>query len=55
LTSALVGDKLPVSNSGLWIRGWVVLKVNMDDMEKLKLLTLSGIEPRPLGGPTKNI
>jgi hypothetical protein len=32
-----------------WIGGWVGLRAGLDDVEKRKFLTLSGLELRPLG------
>jgi hypothetical protein len=37
-----------------WIGGWVGPRVGLDDVEKRKLLTLTGFELRPLGRPTRN-
>jgi hypothetical protein len=37
-----------------WIGGWVGSKAGLDDMEKLKLLTLLGLELRPLGRPARS-
>jgi hypothetical protein len=33
------------------IGGWVELSAGLDDMEKRKFLTLTGLELRPLGRP----
>jgi hypothetical protein len=30
-----------------WIGGWLNPRAGLDDMEKLKFLTLLGLEPRP--------
>jgi hypothetical protein len=32
-----------------WIGGWVGLRVDLDDVEKRKFLTLLGLEIQPLG------
>jgi hypothetical protein len=37
-----------------WIGGWVDPRVGLDDMEKWKFLTLSGLELRPLGRPASS-
>jgi hypothetical protein len=34
-----------------WIGGWMDPRAGLDDMEKRKILTLSGLELRPLGRP----
>jgi hypothetical protein len=55
LTSALVGGEWSTSRPGRftlgervhgthWIGGWVDLRVGLDDLEKRKFLTLSGLE-----------
>jgi hypothetical protein len=36
-----------------WIGGWVGPGVDLDDVEKRKLLTLLGLELRPLGLPER--
>jgi hypothetical protein len=62
LSSALVWSKWSVSPLAAlppgerapgihWIGGWVNLRIGLDDMEKLKFLTLLGLELRPLGSP----
>jgi hypothetical protein len=40
------GERVPVTHS---TGGWVDLRAGPDDVEKRKLLTLSGLELRPLG------
>jgi hypothetical protein len=37
-----------------WIGGWMDLTVGLNFMEKRKLLTLPGLEIRPLGRPTRS-
>jgi hypothetical protein len=65
LTSALVGGEWSDSHPGRftpgerapgthWIGGWVNSRTGMDDVEKRKLLTLPGLELRPLGRPARN-
>jgi hypothetical protein len=60
LTSALVGGEWSASGpcrftpleSGpgtRWIRGWVGPRTGLDDVEKIKFLTPSGLVLRPLG------
>jgi hypothetical protein len=60
LTSALVGGEWSTSRPGRftprekgpgthWIGSWVDLRAGLDDLEKIKLLTLPGLELRPLG------
>jgi hypothetical protein len=34
-----------------WTGGWVDPRAGLDDVEKRKFLTLSGLKLRPLGGP----
>jgi hypothetical protein len=62
LTSALVWGELPTSRHGRfapgerapgtrWIWGWVGPRAGLDDMEKRKILTLPGLELRPLCHP----
>jgi hypothetical protein len=64
LTSALVGGEWPTSRHGRftpgervpgthWIGGWVDLRAGLDDLEKRKFLTLSGLELRSLGRPAR--
>jgi hypothetical protein len=59
LTSAPVGGEWSSSRPGRftprervsgthWIGGWVGAKAGLDDVEKRKFLTLSGLELRPL-------
>jgi hypothetical protein len=59
LTSALAGGEWSASRpcrftpgerapSTHWIGGWVGPRAGMDDLEKSKFLTLSGLELRPL-------
>jgi hypothetical protein len=58
----LVRDEWSASRSGRftpgertsgthWIGGWVDPRAGLDDVEKRKLLTLPGLELRPLGRP----
>jgi hypothetical protein len=58
LTSALDGGEWSASRPGRfypreialgtdWIGGWVGTKAGLDAMEKMKVLSLPGIEPRP--------
>jgi hypothetical protein len=62
LTSALVGGEWSASRPGRftpgerapgthWIGGWVDPRAGLDDVEKRKILTLPGLELRPLGRP----
>jgi hypothetical protein len=58
LTSALIGGEWSASRPGRftppdthWIGGWVGPRAGLDDVEKRKLLTLPGLELRPLGRP----
>jgi hypothetical protein len=37
-----------------WIGGWVVPRAGFDAVEKRKLLTLPGLELRPLGHPSRS-
>jgi hypothetical protein len=37
-----------------WIGGWVDLRAGLDDLEERKLLTLPGLELRPLGRPARS-
>jgi hypothetical protein len=37
-----------------WIGGWVGLRACLDDVEKRKIPTLSGLELRPLGCPARS-
>jgi hypothetical protein len=37
-----------------WIGGWVDPRAGLDDVEKRKLLTLPGLELRPLGRPARS-
>jgi hypothetical protein len=59
LTSPLVGGELSASCPGRftpgnhWI-GWVDLRASLDDLEKRKLLTLPGLELRPLSRPASS-
>jgi hypothetical protein len=43
------GERAPGTH---WIGYWVGPRVGLDDMEKRKFLTLTGLELRPLGRPT---
>jgi hypothetical protein len=64
LTSALVGGEwsasrtsrfTPGESPGIhWIRGWVGLRADLDDVEKRKFLTLLGLEFRPLCRPGRS-
>jgi hypothetical protein len=36
-----------------WIGSWVDPRANLDDLEKRKLLTIPGLELRPLGRPAR--
>jgi hypothetical protein len=65
LTSALVGREWSASrpcrfNPGVialgthWIGGWVDPRVGLDDVEKRKFLSLSGLELRTLGRPARS-
>jgi hypothetical protein len=65
LTSALAGGEWSTSRPGRfthrerapgthWIGGWVNPRTGLDDAEKLKFLTLSGLELRPLGRPARS-
>jgi hypothetical protein len=37
-----------------WTGGWVDPRASLDDVEKRKFLTLSGLELRPLGRPARS-
>jgi hypothetical protein len=37
-----------------WKRGWVDSRAGLDDMEKIKFLTLPGLKLRPLGRPVRS-
>jgi hypothetical protein len=63
-TSALVGSECSASRpehftpgervpGTRWIGGWVGLRAGLDYMEKIKLLTLPGLELRHLGRPAR--
>jgi hypothetical protein len=60
LASALVGGEWPVSHPGRftpgthWIGGWVDPRAGLDDVEKRILLTVPGLELRPLGRPARS-
>jgi hypothetical protein len=65
LTSALVGGEWLASRphgftpgesapGTHWIGGRVGRRAGMDDVEKRKLLTLPGLELRPLGRPVRS-
>jgi hypothetical protein len=65
LTSALVGGEWSASRpcrftpgerapGTHWIGGWVGPRTYLDDVEKRKFLTLSGLELRPLGRPARS-
>jgi hypothetical protein len=45
------GERAPGAH---WIGGWVDHRAGMDDMEKRKFLTLSGLELRPLSRPARS-
>jgi hypothetical protein len=64
-TSTLVGGEWSTSRPGRftpgerapgihWIGGWVDIRAGLDDLEKRKLLTLPGLELRPLGRPARS-
>jgi hypothetical protein len=64
LTSALVGGGWSASRRGRfipgertpgthWIGGWVNPRAGLNDLEKRKFLTLSGLELRPLRRPVR--
>jgi hypothetical protein len=42
------GERAPHTH---WVGGWVGPRVGLDEMEKWKFLSLSGLELRPLGHP----
>jgi hypothetical protein len=46
------GEEAPGTN---WIGGWVDPRAGVDDMEKRKLLTLPGLELRPLSRPARSL
>jgi hypothetical protein len=58
LTSALVWGEWSASRFGRfipvthWLEVWVGPRANVDDMEKWKFLTMSGLEFRPVGRQT---
>jgi hypothetical protein len=65
LTSALVGGEWSASRpyrftpgesaTGThWIGGWVDPRAGLDDVEKIKFLTLPGLELRPLDRPARS-
>jgi hypothetical protein len=65
LTSALVGGDWSASRPGRltpgeiapgthWIGGWVGSRDGLDDFEKRKFLTLTGLELRPLRRPARS-
>jgi hypothetical protein len=65
LTSALAGVEWSASHPGRfilgerspgthWIGGWVDTKAGLDDVEKRKLLTLTGLKLRPLRRPARS-
>jgi hypothetical protein len=43
-----------IAHGAHWIGGWVDPRADLDDMEKRKLLTLPGLELRPLGCPARS-
>jgi hypothetical protein len=45
------GESFPGTH---WIRGWVRPRAGLGDMERLKFLTLPGLELRPLGRPARS-
>jgi hypothetical protein len=65
LTSALVGGEWSNSRPGRyipgerapgthWIGGWLDFKASLDDLEKRKFLTLTGLELWTLGRPGRS-
>jgi hypothetical protein len=60
LTSALDGGECLALRPGRftpgthWIGGWVGPITGLDDVEKIKFLTLPGLELRPLGRPDRS-
>jgi hypothetical protein len=65
LTSAQVGDEWSTSRPGSltpwerapgihWIGGYVSLRTGLDDVEKIKILPLPGLELRTLGRPARS-
>jgi hypothetical protein len=62
LNSTLVGGEWSVSRPGHFtpeketpvIGGWVDPRAGLDDVEKRKFLTLSGLELRPLSRPARS-
>jgi hypothetical protein len=65
LTSALAGGEWSASRPGRftpgeralcthWIGGWVGPRTELDDVEKIKFLTLPGLELQPLGRPARS-
>jgi hypothetical protein len=46
--AALPRERAPGTH---WIRGWVDLRADLEDLEKRKFFTLPGFELRPLGRP----
>jgi hypothetical protein len=65
LTSALVGGEWSTSRTGRftpgegapcahWIGGWVDLRASLEDLEKRKFLTLTGLELLLLGRPARS-
>jgi hypothetical protein len=65
LTSALVGGEWSASRPGPfttgekapgthWIGGWVDPRAGLDTVDKRKLLTLPGLELRPLSRPASS-
>jgi hypothetical protein len=65
LTSTLAGGEWSASHPGRftpgerasgthWIGGWVDPRAGLDDVKKRKLLTLTGLELRPLGRPARS-
>jgi hypothetical protein len=45
------GEKAPCTH---WIGGWVGPGAGLDDVEKIKFLTIPGLELRPLGRPARS-
>jgi hypothetical protein len=45
------GERTPGAH---WIGSWVGPRAGLDDVEKIKLLTLPELELRPLSGPARS-
>jgi hypothetical protein len=50
-STSLPGRRTPGTH---WIGGWVDLRAGLDDLEKRKFLTLSGLELLPFGRPARS-